>query len=138
MFLFSITSYKIKRLLKLWGVSTLKKGDKLISLKHIIIMWLALIVIISINDLNLSFARDVVAADLTGVESYVNLFLKVGSAITLVFSLGVFVFNIIKLGASSTNLNMRQQAIRGLILSGVSAAVLPLTMLFHSVLMGTM
>lgn len=120
------------------GVSTLKKGDKLISLKHIIIMWLALIVIISINDLNLSFARDVVAADLTGVESYVNLFLKVGSAITLVFSLGVFVFNIIKLGASSTNLNMRQQAIRGLILSGVSAAVLPLTMLFHSVLMGMM
>lgn len=120
------------------GVSTLKKGDKLISLKNIIIMWLALIVIISINDLNLSFARDIVASDLIGVQNYVNLFLKIGSAITLIFSLGVFVFNIIKLGASSTNINMRQQAIRGLILSGVSAAVLPLTLLFHNVLMGLM
>lgn len=116
----------------------MKKGGKLINLKHIIIIGLTLITIISVNDLNLSLARDIKETDLTGVSNYINLFLKVGSAITLVFSLGVFIFNIIKLGASSTNINMRQQAIRGLILSGVSAAVLPLTMLFHSILIGMM
>lgn len=116
----------------------MKKGDKLISLKSIIILGLTLITIISVNTLNLSLARGIAETDLTGVSNYINLFLKVGSAFTLVFSLGVFVFNIIKLGASSTNINMRQQAIRGLILSGVSAAVLPLTLIFHNILIGMM
>lgn len=112
----------------------MKKVNININKKHILYLSLFLLVLFLMGS-DISYAEEIQSSDLKSISDLINLYLKIGGAFTMVVSLGVFIFNIIKLGASSTNVNVRQQAIRGLILSGVSAAVLPLTLVIYNIVL---
>lgn len=57
----------------------------------------------------------------------INTYSQYGVAFITVFALMAFVYNIVRVGAAGTNTSKRSDAIRGLIISGSVAALVPLS-----------
>lgn len=83
---------------------------------------------------NFSFARDVKTSDITSIVDFIKYLFKLGALGCLIMSLGAFVYNLIRLGASSTNAQKREQAIRGLIISGTVAALVPVAGILYFII----
>lgn len=66
-------------------------------------------------------------ADMAPLTKMITNYVKLAAVFITILALGSFVYNIILLGAASTNTNKREQAIRGMLMSGAVAAGLPFT-----------
>ena len=66
-------------------------------------------------------------SDLSPITGMVNKYLGVAALFITVFALGAFIYNIVRLGMSSTNAFLREQAVRGIMISGAVAALIPFT-----------
>lgn len=81
--------------------------------------------------------RGVNSADIQPLLDFMNVGLNICSAFVLVVALAAFVYNLLALGSSSTNIRAREKAKHGLILSGCVAVILPLTSVFAGIFIET-
>lgn len=87
---------------------------------------------------DISFAKDLEASDLNPILDDIKYWYQYGSVFCLVMALGAFIYNIIRLGSASTNTQKREMAIRGLIISGAVAALVPISGIFYGILINIM
>lgn len=89
---------------------------------------ICMLIFAMVSSVNVSFASRInklYASKLQPVADMVNTYASYFAMFITVLALFAFVYNIIRIGTASGNTAKREQAIRGLMISGVVAALVP-------------
>lgn len=105
--------------------------------KTLILFTLTFLILLILNA-NTSHARSMTADDLTTLVDDIKYWYQYGSIFCLIMALGAFVYNIIRLGSASTNTQKRELAIRGMMISGTVAALVPISGIFYGLIINFM
>lgn len=100
-----------------------------------IVMGLLLMLSLSISE---AAGTGIKENDVLDIYEDIKTWYGIGSIFCAVMALGAFIYNIIRLGASSTNTKVRQDAIRGMMISGTVGALVPVSYLFYGIIVNFM
>lgn len=107
--------------------------------KKILIYSLIFIAILILINLNISNAAGgMKTSDVNDIVEDIKFWYGFGTVACTVVALGAFIFNIVRLGASSTNAQARQMAIRGIMISGIVGALAPVSGIFYFLILNFM
>lgn len=124
-------------------IKTCPGGEKMENknkMYKILTIGLVVTILLLTLDLNISEAANtgIKEADVKDIYNDIKMWYGIGSIFCAVMALGAFIYNIIRLGASSTNTKVRQDAIRGMMISGTVGALVPVSYLFYGIIVNFM